>query len=207
MSQLEAGKIKIAPWQTEADAINYLLELRYHKDVVRNKPNYRISWSSNQTERRFGTYHFYYMEHIFLRQETGELEVPKYPNFPDCWVLEKFVYAPILELPESKNGHYEIVYPFLSAKQEPLEPLFRVCEIIITAAQNPRNPAEVLNYLTDRDKKLFDAEVGYFTDILNDEGRSWIFTDPHAVVTVPRNYERPEKLIIPGTISSTKGEI
>jgi hypothetical protein len=147
------------------------------------------------------------MEHIFLREETGELEVPKYPDFPDCWVLEQFVYAPIRELPESKNGHYEIVYPFMSSKQEPLEPLFRVCEIIIWCLRNPQNPQELMNYLTDRDKKLFDQEIGYFKDLLDDEGRSWIFMDPKAVVTVPRNYERPERTIIPGTIGVTKGEL
>ncbi|HEU4638241.1 MAG TPA: hypothetical protein VFS84_05275 [Candidatus Binatia bacterium] len=197
----DAGKVKIAPWQSEADAVNYLLEARYHRDQVRNVPNYRISWSTNQTERRFGTYHVYYMEHIFLREERGELEVPKYPNFPDTWVLEKFIYAPIEEIPETRNGHYEILYPFLSPKKEPLEPLFRVCEIIIFALEHPQNPLELLNYLTDRDKKLFDSEVAYFKDVLDEENRSWIWTDPKAVVVVPRNYESK---IMPGTIGITK---
>lgn len=202
----EAGKIKIAPWQAEADAINYLLETRYHKDVVRNKPRYRISWSTNQTEKRFGTYHLYYMGHIFLREERGELEVPKYPDFPDCWVLEEFVYAPIAEIAETKQGHYEILYTFLSPKKEALEPIFRVCEIIIWAKEHPQNPQELMNYLTDRDKKLFEGEIAYFKDMLDDENGSWLWVDKKAVVTVPRNYERPDKVIIPGTISSTKGE-
>jgi hypothetical protein len=205
-----AGKIKIAPWQAEAEAINYLLEARYGKEVVRNKPKYRITWSTNQTERRFGTYHVYYMQHIFLREETGELEVPKYPDFPDCWVLENFVYAPIQEIAETKQGHYEILYPFLSQTKEPLEPLFRVCEIVIWMQHNPYRPGELVNILSDRDKKLFDNEVSYFKDILDDEGKSWLWTDPHAVAVVPKNYERsgtPDKIIIPGTIGGTKGEL
>lgn len=199
--------ITIEPWKSEADAINYLLELRYHKDQVRNKPRFRISWSTNQTERRFGNYHVYYMQHIFLREETGELEVPKYPNFPDCWVLETFVYYPIQEIPETKNGHYEIIYPFLSQSGIALEPLFRVCEIIIYALRHPNSPQETMNILEERDRKLYEGEISYFKDILNDEGRSWIFTDPKAVVVVPKNYERPEKTIIPGVIGGTKGII
>ena len=203
-----AGKIHIAPWQQEARAINHLLEIRYGRDVVKGRPKYRISWSTSQTERRFGTYHVYYMQHIFLREETGELEVPKYPHFPDCWVLETFLYCPVLEIPESKNGHYEIMYPFLSQNQEALEPLFRVCEIVIYAQRHPHNPRELMNILTERDKKLFDESVSYFKDVLDDENRSWLFTDPHAVVTVPKNYEREaEKVIIPGTIGGTKGEL
>jgi hypothetical protein len=203
-----AGKILMAPWQAEARAINLLLEIRYGKDVVQARPNYRISWSTTQTERRFGTYDVYYMGHIFLRQETGELEVPKYPHFPDCWVLEKFIYAPVLEIPESKNGHYEIMYPFADQSGAALEPLFRVCEIVIYAQRHPHSPGELMAILTERDKKLFDDDVSYFKDKLDDENRSWIFTDPHAVITVPKNYEHEaEKIIIPGTIGGTKGEL
>jgi len=204
------GKVTIAPWQSEARAINYLLEVRYGKDEVRNKPRYRVSWSTNETERRFGKYHVYYMGHIFLREEVGELEVPKYPNHQDTWILEHFVYSPIEEIPETKNGHYEILYPFLSPKQEPLEPLFRVCEIVVWMHRNPHKPGELRNILEERDKKLFASEVAYFRDVLDDENRSWLWTDPHAVVTVPKNYERPvgqSKIIIPGVISGTKGEL
>lgn len=199
----ELGKIKIAPWQKDADAINLLLEARYHKDEVRNRARFRVSWSTNQTERRFGRYHVYYMQHIFLREEVGELEVPKYPEFPDCWVLETFVYAPVDEIPETRNGHYEIVYPFLSQKQEPLEPLFRVCEIVIYCLRNPYKPGELLQILTDRDKKLFDNEVSYFKDILDDRNSSWLWVDKKATVVVPKNFETP---IIPGVISITKGK-
>jgi hypothetical protein len=202
------GKVKIAPWQAEADGINYVLEARYGLDTVRRKPKYRISWSTTEIERRFGTYHVYYMQNIFLREETGEMDTPKYPDFPDCWVLEKFIYAPVLELAESQNGHYEIMYPFLSPKKEPLEPLFRVCELVIWMANNPQNPHELMNILTERDKKLFESEVSYFKDVLDDENRSWLWTDPHAVTVVPKNYERQsEKVIIPGTIGGTKGVI
>lgn len=204
----EGGKIKIAPWQAEARAINKLLDDRYGRDPVKNRPKYRVSWSTTETERRFGRYHVYYMQHIFLREEVGELEVPKYPDFPDCWVLENFIYCPVEEIPESKSGHYEILYPFLSPKKQALEPLFRVCEIIIWCQRHPQDPKELYNYLTERDKKLFDSEVAYFKDVLEDKAGSPLVTalrDKEAV-TVPRNYETPTKKIIPGTIGITKDE-
>lgn len=204
---MDTGKIKIAPWQKEADAINYLLELRYHKEVVRGRPNFRLSWSTNQTEWRVGRYHLYYMENIFLREEVGKLEVPKYPYLPDCWLLEMFVYAPVEEIPESKNGHYEVIYPFLSAKRNPLEPLFEVCEAFIWAIRHPEDPLVVMNRLVDKDNKKHLKEIEYFKDILDDENSSWLWVDKKAVITVPRNYERSEKKILPGTISITKGDI
>jgi len=200
----QVGKVKIEPWKKEADAVNYLLEARYGKDTVKNTPKFRLAWSTNQIERRYGRYDVYYMKHIYLRTETGLVEVPKYPDFPDCWILENFIYAPIQEIPESQTGHYEIVYPFVSQKdRKPLEPLFRVCEIVIWTMRHPHNPGELMNILTDQDKKLFDKEVAYFEDVLEDKSGSYIVSALHAreAVTVPHNYETP------GVISRTKGEI
>lgn len=176
--------ITIAPWKIEADTINDLLEVRYGRDVVRDKPKFRIVWSTHQTEHRFGTYDVY-AGHIYIRTETGLTEVPKYPHFPNCYVLEHFVFAPIREVPETANGHYEIIYPFQTADGTSLQPLFRVCEIVIYALQNRYRSGELLNILTERDQKLFDNEVKYFEEKLHDEGRSALFFDPHATVVVP----------------------
>jgi hypothetical protein len=204
------GKIKLPPWSQECRAVNKLLEDRYGKDVVRNKPKFRIIWSTNETEHRFGHYNVYYMSHIFLREEVGVLEVPKYPDFPDCYVLENFVYNPISEIPESKHGHYEILYPFLSPSKKPLEPLFRVCEIIIYCVRHPRDPREIFNYLTEKDRRLFDSEVAYFKDVFEDVGGSPLVVamqHKSAVsLNVPRNYETPTNKIIPGVIGITSGE-
>lgn len=181
-------RITIAPWSAEAAAINELLEVRYGKDEIRNKARYRLVWSTNQTEFRHGTYEVF-QGHIYIRTETGTIEVPKYPHFPNCYLLENFVFAPIAEIPESKNGHYESIYAFQTPDGDALEPLFRVCELVIFAQQNPYKPGELLALLTKRDQDLFDKEVKYFEDKLNDEGRSPLFFDPHAVIVVPEKRE------------------
>ena len=176
------------PWPIEARAINATLDVRYGRDLIRNKPRYRIAWSTAQTEFRYGSHDIYY-GHIYIRTETGLTEVPKYPQFPDCYVLEHFVFAPIAEIPETREGHYEIIYPFQTQDGTALEPLFRVCEIVIFAQRNPHRPGELLKRLEQEDKETFENEVKYFEDVLHDEGRSTLFFDPHATIVVP-NKER-----------------
>ena len=177
-------RIVIPPWPIEARAINATLDVRYGRDVIRNKPKYRIAWSTAQTEFRYGSYDIYY-GHIYLRTETGLNEVPKYPHFPNCYILERFVFAPIAEIPETSNGHYECIYNFQTADGTALEPNFRVCEIVIFAQQNPYKPGELMAILEKEDQKILEDEIKYFEDRLHDEGRSALFFDPHAVVVVP----------------------
>lgn len=197
------GKYTIAPDNEDARCINKILEDRYGLDVNTNRPRFRLSWSTTQTEYRIGTYDVYYMRHIFLRTEHGKLEVPKYQHFQDKWVLEQLVYAPVQEIPETRNGHYEALYVFQDAKENYLKPLFRVCEIVIWQIRNPQR--DLITILEERDKKLFAQEVAYFEDVLEDRSGSWIVSALHdrEAVTVPRNYETQTYT----NTGTTKGEI
>jgi hypothetical protein len=114
------------------------------------------------------------MKHIFLRDEHGCIEVPKYQDYQDRWILEHLIYAPLAELPESKNGHYEILYVFQGPKGEYLPPLFRVCEILIWKIRNPeRNIVEILER---EEQKKYEKEIAYYMDILEDTSGSWLVT-------------------------------
>lgn len=55
---------------------------------ARELPRYRVVWSTFQTERRHGTFIKETESGIYLGQETCEREVPKYPFWPDYWILE-----------------------------------------------------------------------------------------------------------------------
>lgn len=199
------GEITLPPHSTEAKVINMALEFTHGRDVVRDKPKFRIVWSTIESEVRYGHYSVYYMEHIFLRDETGYLTVAKYPDAGDRWVLETFVYAPIAEVPESKNGHYEPLYVFRNSKGEYLPPLLDICHIIIKSLR-ANNIREIINELGRMDSKKLEKEIEYFKDVLEDELGSVLVTAlrDREAVTVPRNYEHFKEHNLSGI---TKGEL
>lgn len=70
------------------DWINKKLIEYYGLDINLSIPKYRIVWTTSQIEKRFDIYNVYSEGGIFLRQERGVFEVPKYTGFPDLWSLE-----------------------------------------------------------------------------------------------------------------------
>ena len=187
-----AGKVILPPDAKDVKGINMALDTMYGRDVNANRPKFRIAWSTVEKEVRFGTYSVYYMGHIFLRDETNYIAVAKYPAFPDRWVLEMLVFSPIADIPETRNGHYECLYVFQGSQQQYLPPLHRVAETVIWAIRNPdRN---LYSYLERREKEIYDKEIEYYMDVLEDQGGSPLVTALHAreAVTVPRNYEKLE---------------
>jgi len=51
-------------------------------------PRFRVVHSDDQLEKRYGTFSAYAGD-IFLREETGIREIPKYPWLDNQWVLER----------------------------------------------------------------------------------------------------------------------
>ena len=100
------------------DDINKRLLEYYGRDVVWNRPIYRVVWSSSQRETRFAEYEDWYNQVIFLRKVKEWRETLKYPQNPDRWVLERifpnprqdellgeFSYEPLFVF-QDKNGNY-----------------------------------------------------------------------------------------------------
>src|SRR5438046_3147991 len=117
---------------SEVDRINKILEARYGR-TLRGDPNFRIVWSDDQYEYRFGRYNIFY-GHIFVREEVGTKLVPKYSYIRQRWLIERFYDGSKLktdDLPLSQNGGYEPVYVFESKSREYLSPTLKVCEILI----------------------------------------------------------------------------
>lgn len=196
------GDIKLPPHSHEVRAINMALKEMHGVEVAGDRQKYRISWSTLNSEIRFGTYSVFYMGHIFLRDETGYIRVAKYPRHPDKWVLEQLIYYPVKELPETVSGHYELVYAFEDKNKNYLEPLHEVAEVVIWSLNNPQG--NIVERLEREDKRKFEREVAYFENYLEDTTGSWIVTalrDKEAVI-VPHNYETPS-----GVIGVTKGVI
>ncbi len=85
-------------------------------------PLFRVVWSDDQREKRFGRFDDYYGK-IYLRTFTGLREVPKYPWIRGKWVMEKWtpVTAEVLrDIPLATGGTYEPLYVFEDGNQNPL---------------------------------------------------------------------------------------
>jgi len=112
--------------------INRRLKDNYGR--VGNQARYRLSWSTSELEKRHGTFNDFYGP-IFIRQIIGVKEVPKYPAYPDRWVLE--VLSPQLgtDTVINHNG-YEPLFVF-DKNGEYLDPVWQAIEFIISRAETP----------------------------------------------------------------------
>jgi len=158
------------------EEINKKLVENYGRDLYGN-PNYRVVWSTSQTERRFGTFEDYFGD-IYLRTVTEVREVPKYPLYPDFWVFEKA--TPNSGNPELKaNISYEPLWIFKHPKTgEYLAPEWWACEAIVHADraikklqmnQNDVNAMEELRMLNEkmRFKLMLQDESPYLAGAIH----------------------------------------
>lgn len=105
----------------EAKAINQKLLEAYGKHLSADKANFRVVWSEDQLEKRFGVFNVYYND-MFVREETGIREVAKYEYLDHQWVVERmhpnyhkdvmegsYVYEPLWAFPRGLPLKWEAV--------------------------------------------------------------------------------------------------
>lgn len=162
--------------QITGDAVyinNFLSKFGATPDL---QPLFRIVRAELQHEMRFGRFNVFYGS-VFLREEVGVHDVPKYDFLPPCWVLEQWVPPHLCQsddLPEAKQkGSYECRYAFLDKKRNELPLNFRVIEILMHHFFQPkRSPEAIASSIRLEMEKLDADETKYFDDVLNDD--SWI---------------------------------
>lgn len=105
----------------EAQAINdRLLEL-YGKHISSDRPRFRVVWSDDQFEKRFGDFQVYAGD-VYLRNEVGIREVPKYNWLENQWVVERLhdnyhqdvfdgvhTYEPLFSFPKNLPVSWEAI--------------------------------------------------------------------------------------------------
>jgi len=149
---------------------NAILAERFGTDLL-NNPNYRLSWSTKETEIRRGN--FPIGNTGILSTEKENREVPKYPFFKDRWVLEKKCeLPPTPELPvAAMHGYsYEPIFVFQDSHGNYLEPVWRAIELLVYSAI--RGPEQVFNTSRTEDASKEEAnakDIQYFEDVLQEE--------------------------------------
>lgn len=154
--------------------LNKRLKSQYstHSD---NRPIWRIVWSEDQFERRFGTFEDS-VDGIFLRRVTEWREVRKYNYIHDKYILEELVIVP--EYQQSELGvklSYEPTYVYMDKNGNPLPPKWEITEFVINMKMTMRGHENKMAKYTDpsidpenRNKelqKMFDQLFGNETDV------------------------------------------
>lgn len=146
-------------------AINQWVKDIYGCDIT-GKPKFRVSWTTGQLEKIHGRFNVFYGE-IFVREEVGVKEQPKYPYDKDRWVLEKLEYnTGNAQLTE--NYSYEPIFIFKD-KHGLFLPLERkVVALILFQLHHIGEEAQIRTSMEEADVKSMDAEIDYFRQKLGE---------------------------------------
>lgn len=146
-------------------SINSQLVDLFGIDTVTGHPMWRVVFSEEQLENRYGTYDDYTREGIYLRTVTEVRLVPKYRQWiRRKYVLERLTVIPDInaeDLPATKLS-YEPMYVFENFKGEPLPPRVDVCKILIDTTYAAMGKKSMAKYVDDysqyteeaRDKRI-----------------------------------------------------
>lgn len=131
-------------------------------------PIFRVVFSDEQLEKRWGTFRDHHSKIILIREIREVREVQKYPWIKEKWILERWIPGEVgkhRDLVTEQNGIYVCVYVFQDVEQNYLPPLMKVCEIVIKALLNPRTKGEALS----EDRKVEERQDELEVDAIEEE--------------------------------------
>lgn len=155
--------------------INRKLALHYGFNLV-GQPYFRLAFSDNQFEKRFGTYAEYYGK-IFLREFKGLREVHKYNYIKGKWILERWippVYSHTPEIPETSQGSYEPIFVFQDDQGKALPISEEWIDKVIWNLLHPPLPGHSASELRTQDDLAMEKEIDLHKMVLEEQGRTWI---------------------------------
>jgi len=156
--------------------INRNLVEHFGKDFL-DRPVYRVVWSDDLVEKRFGTFRDYVSgTNILLREVTEVREVRKYSYLEPQYVLEKlFINQHNTEILESDTFNpqhctYEPVWCFghdSSHKygKKARQPVWRAIQLLITMLLNPKKLTS--SEMNDAEKAQAFKDEQVLMDLLN----------------------------------------
>lgn len=173
--------------------INRKLTEEYGKDIALNLPKFRIAWSE-YTEKRYGKFARFTEEGIFLREEEGVYEEPKYLGYcENKWILEELKSTkgnPYLELVVPYS--YEPIWTFGAANSNPY-PVWRAVQLLLLARlhRDPNKQVKTPSDVIAAEAQRMAREKAVCKDIIKNESPylAGQLIDGEAV-TVPHNYEK-----------------
>ncbi len=183
------------------ESINIQLKDQFGIDTITGLPIWRVVFSDDQLEKRYGTYDdFVPGTKIWLRQVTEVREVHKYKQWiHQKYILERMVVVPDInehELPDTKVS-YEVIWVFEDRNGGYLPPRFDAAKFIIDtiyAAQYSnhsiakyKDPESTQENALQAKKERID---GIVEELFGDESGLLGTTITGESIIVPNNYKK-----------------
>lgn len=154
----------------EAQATNdKLLEL-YGKHILCGLANFRVVWSEDQFEKRFGTFDVYAGDR-FIRTETGIRETQKYSYLDHQWIVERLhpnYHKDVME----GNYIYECLWAFPKGLPLKWEAVDYCCKMALAMLPNeknvPRTEAEAIYQDEEKKKQEVKEEREKLDNVSNE---------------------------------------
>jgi hypothetical protein len=114
--------------------INNLLIEHFGISTDTGEAIWRVVFSEDQFEKRYGTYDDYTKGGLYIRTVTEVREVPKYKQ----WIQQKYILERLVAVPEQNLEEllaiklsYEVIWVFEDGNGNYLPPKFEACKFII----------------------------------------------------------------------------
>lgn len=136
-------------------------------------PKFRIVFSDEETEKRFGHFEEFYGD-IFVRAFDGVREVPKYSYLEGQWVLEARMITENPELVDAVT--YEPIYVF--PKHLPLnwDAINFVCNTVLNP---PKREFRTESMDAKEEERIHEQRKREYRQFLDDVGDSYLVTKFH----------------------------
>lgn len=131
--------------------------------------HFRLAMTT-QLEKRIGSVTRFTEGGVYLGVDSGVHTIPKY-NFAGHydepkWVLERLMFAPLPEVPDTLGGSYEPVHVFPHIDGHPIMPTIDILSLFINLLLfGPKKTAQ--DYVYEDEKKL-KREIAHNLDVLKD---------------------------------------
>lgn len=160
-------------FMTEIEELNSRIGAEYM--TIDGRVMFRLVWSEEIFENRYGTFREFTSEGIFVREVTEVRRTRKYNYIHNRWIFEMWAGGNLVanpETPDAVNGDYVPVYVFEDKHGGYLPPNERVVRFLIAALEG-----KIRRDIMPSQEYLEEKEVDRMVESMDDHP-SWFQTRP-----------------------------
>jgi hypothetical protein len=181
------------------DKINARLKDYFGIDTITGAPIWRVVFSEDQYEKRYGTFDDISPAGIYIRTVTEVRLVPKYKQWiHQKYILEQLVVVPAHQMKELADNDvsYEPLWVFQDKDENYLPPVWEAIEFIIVAVHAAKGNTNtgIARYVDPAiDPEFRKKQIdGLMEQLWGDESSFMLGTKIGDVSVVPSNYEKSD---------------
>jgi len=182
------------------ESLNHQLIDLYGVDTVTGQAMWRIVWSEDQFEHRYGTFTDFTPSGLYIREVTETRYVPKYRQ----WIKEKYVLEQLVGIPEVSMKElpaikmsYEPIYPFQTDSGKYLPPRLDASKFVIDVLLAAQGKASLAKYkdpiaglTTEQQVEIKNMELDNLqSELFGNETDTGDALAHREAIVVPRNYK------------------